>query len=161
MRTVVDDGAVIAHAAIPGGITHIVPGGLVTSGRWPFVSGSNVATWIFLSTMVPGAAPDWVPTPAIPEPPKEHNRWLLVPAQHQGFSIEMAGLAARENAQRAVDRLFSIRGAHGLLEWGDFERYYRDVRMGTLHAVTAPDLVRELVGKHLFGVPSGETLRWG
>jgi alkylation response protein AidB-like acyl-CoA dehydrogenase len=48
--------------------------------------------------------------------------------------MEMAGLVARENAQTAVDRLFAVRGAHGLYESGNFERYYRDVRMGTLHA---------------------------
>ncbi len=75
--------------------------------------------------------------------------------------IEMAGLVARENAQRAVDRLFSIRGAHGLFETGNFERYYRDVRMSTLHAVSTPDLVREQVLAHLFGVPSDSVPRWG
>lgn len=75
--------------------------------------------------------------------------------------MEMASLVARENAQKAVDRLFSIRGAHGLLETGNFERYYRDVRMGTLHAVVAPDRIREQVGKHLFGVPSDQSPRWG
>jgi alkylation response protein AidB-like acyl-CoA dehydrogenase len=75
--------------------------------------------------------------------------------------IEMAALVARENAQRAVDRLFSIRGAHGLFESGNFERYYRDVRIGTLHAASTPDLVRELVGKHMFGVPADVRPRWG
>ena len=74
--------------------------------------------------------------------------------------IEMAGLVARENAQKAVDRLFAVRGAHGLYETGNFERYYRDVRMGTLHAVSAPDKVREEVGKHLFGIPLDVQLRW-
>jgi len=74
--------------------------------------------------------------------------------------MDMAGLVARENAQRAVDRLFSVRGAHGLFETGTFERYYRDVRMGTLHAVTAPDLVREEVGKHIFGIPLDVQPRW-
>ena len=67
--------------------------------------------------------------------------------------MEMAGLVARENAQKAVDRLFAVRSAHGLFESGNFERYYRCVRMGTLHAVNAPDLMREQVGKHLFGIP--------
>ena len=74
--------------------------------------------------------------------------------------MEMAGLVARENAQKAVDRLFSVRGAHGLFETEMFERYYRDVRMGTLHAVTAPDLVREEVGKHIFGIPLDVQPRW-
>lgn len=73
---------------------------------------------------------------------------------------QMATLVARENAQRAVERLFSIRGAHGLYEAHDFERYYRDVRIGTLHASTAPDLVRELIGKHLFGIPADVQPRW-
>ncbi len=75
--------------------------------------------------------------------------------------IEMAALVARENAQMAVDRLFSIRGAHGLFETANFERYYRDVRIGTLHAASTPDGIRELVGKHLFGVPPDVQPRWG
>ena len=74
--------------------------------------------------------------------------------------MEMAGLVARENAQKAVDRLFGIRGAHGLFESDNFERYYRDVRTGTLHAVSAPDLVREEIGKHIFGIPSDVQPRW-
>lgn len=51
----------------------------------------------------------------------------------------MAGLVATQNAQKAVDRLFGIRRAYGLLEKDDFERYYRDVRMGTLVANQTPD----------------------
>ncbi len=74
--------------------------------------------------------------------------------------MEMAGLVARENSQKAVDRLFAIRGATGLFETGNFERYYRDVRMGTLHAVSTPDLVREEVGKHIFGIPLDTQPRW-
>ena len=74
--------------------------------------------------------------------------------------VEMAGLVARENAQNSVDRLFAVRGAHGLYETDNFERYYRDVRMGTLHAVSAPDLVREQLGKHLFDIPLDVEPRW-
>ncbi len=74
--------------------------------------------------------------------------------------MEMAGLVARENSQKAVDRLFAIRGATGLFETGNFERYYRDVRMGTLHAVSTLDLVREEVGKHIFGIPLDVQPRW-
>ena len=74
--------------------------------------------------------------------------------------MEMAGLVAGENAQKAVARLFSVRGAHGLFESGTFERYYRDVRMGSLHAVTAPELVREEVGKYIFGIPLDVQPRW-
>jgi alkylation response protein AidB-like acyl-CoA dehydrogenase len=74
--------------------------------------------------------------------------------------MEMAGLVARENSQKAVDRLFAIREATGLFETGNFERYYRDVRMGTLHATSTPDLVREEVGKHIFGIPLNVQPRW-
>jgi len=74
--------------------------------------------------------------------------------------MEMAGLVDRENAQKAIDRLFGARGAHGLFENDNFERYYRDVRMGTLHAVSTPDLVREEVGKHIFGIQLGTQPRW-
>ena len=76
-------------------------------------------------------------------------------------SLHMASVVARENAQRAVERLFSVRGAHGLYQTGNFERYYRDVRAGTLMAGAAPDLERELVGKHLFGIPPDVKPRWG
>ena len=75
--------------------------------------------------------------------------------------LSMAGLVATQNAQKAVDRLFGIRGAHGLFETDDFERYYRDVRMGTLVANQTPDLVREWLGKHLFGIPADIQPRWG
>ncbi len=295
IKDVVQNGALISHAAIPGGETRLAPGGFVMSGRWPFVSGSNLSTWMFLSTMVPGPPPGWNGA----EPPGEHNRWMVMPTSQTGLTIEhtwmamaargsltndvlldqvfvaedmapvsdrpaphepwlpdgpaalkvptkarvwmaammlgvgqaaldetiefaktrsmtlggasrssmpgnqfavadaamaiesgraflvqesraimakatagedfipddaarmeMAGLVARENAQRAVDRLFSIRGAHGLFESGNFERYYRDVRIGTLHAVSTPDLVREEVGKHLFGIPLEVQPRW-
>ena len=77
------------------------------------------------------------------------------------MQLRMADLLARENAQKAVDRLFSIRGAHGLYESARFERYYRDVRIGTLPAWVAPDLVREEAGKHLFGIPADVKPRWG
>ncbi|MDA0263962.1 MAG: acyl-CoA dehydrogenase family protein [Chloroflexi bacterium] len=304
IQDVVDNGALISHAAIPGGETKPAPGGFVASGRWPFVSGSHLSTWMFLSTMVPGPPPNQPggqpSSQSGGEPPQAHNRWLVMPSSQDGLTIdptwmamaargsmtndvlldqvfvpedmapvglrpaphepwlpngpaalkvptkarvwmsgmmlgvaqaalddtiefgrsrgmtlggarrgsmpgnqfavadaamliesgraflvqevraitakaiagqefvpndaarmEMAGLVARENAQKAVDRLFAVRGTHGLLESGNFERYYRDVRMGTLHAVSAPDLVREEVGKHLFGIPLNAQPRWG
>ena len=75
--------------------------------------------------------------------------------------IEMAAGGSGERVGGGIDRLFSIRGAHGLLETGNIERYYRDVRIGTLHAASTPAGVRELVGKHLFGVPADVQPRWG
>ena len=295
IKDVVENGSLISHAAIPGGDTKSAPGGFLASGRWPFVSGSSVSTWMFLSTMVPGPPPNWQGTDASPA----YNRWLIMPTTQPGLTIdetwlamagrgtmthdvvldevlvpenmapvdnrpaghqpwlpngpaalkvptkarvwmsgmmlgvaqaaldetiefgktrsmtlggkprssmpgnqfavadaamaiesgralllqevraitnkaiagedfvpndasrmEMAGLVARENAQKAVDRLFAVRGAHGLFESDNFERYYRDVRMGTLHAVSAPDLVREQVGKHLFDIPLDVQPRW-
>ena len=74
--------------------------------------------------------------------------------------IAMASVVARENAQKAVDRLFSVRGAHGLYETDPFQRYYRDVRFGTLVAPSAPDLMREQIGKHLFDIPADVQPRW-
>ena len=75
--------------------------------------------------------------------------------------LSMAGLVATQNSQLAVDRLFAVRGAHGLYESAEFERYYRDVRMGTLVANQTPDLVREWLGKHLFGISADVKSRWG
>jgi len=60
-----------------------------------------------------------------------------------------------------VDGLFAVSGVHGLFENDDLERYYRDVRMGTLVANQTPDLVREWLGKHLFGIPADVWPRWG
>ena len=48
--------------------------------------------------------------------------------------MSMDSLVANENAQQAVDGLFAVSGAHGPFENDDLERYYRDVRMGTLVA---------------------------
>ena len=282
LKDVVESGSLISHAAIPGGDTKPAPGGFVATGRWPFVSGSNISTWMFLSTMVDGdnrwmlvptsqpgltieetwlsmsargsmtndvlldqvfVAEDMAPVAVLPA---AHESWLpngpvalKVPTKARVWMsammlgvaqtaldetiefgktrsmtlgggtrgsmpgnqfavadaamwvesgraflvqearsitnkaiagedfvpmdasrMEMAGLVARENAQKAVDRLFGVRGAHGLYERDNFERYYRDVRMGTLHAVSTPDLVREEVGKHLFGVPLNTQPRW-
>ena len=282
LKDVVERGSLISHAAIPGGDTKPAPGGFVATGRWPFVSGSNISTWMFLSTMVDGdnrwmlvptsqpgltieetwlsmsargsmtndvlldqvfVAEDMAPVAVLPA---AHESWLpngpvalKVPTKARVWMsammlgvaqtaldetiefgktrsmtlgggtrgsmpgnqfavadaamwvesgraflvqearsitnkaiagedfvpmdasrMEMAGLVARENAQKAVDRLFGVRGAHGLYERDNFERYYRDVRMGTLHAVSTPDLVREEVGKHLFGVPLNTQPRW-
>jgi alkylation response protein AidB-like acyl-CoA dehydrogenase len=283
LRDVAKNGSLISHAAIPGGETKPAPGGFVSSGRWPFVSGSNISTWMFLSTMV-GADNRWMLMPTSQEGLTIEDTWMSMsargsmtndvlldgvfvaeenapvsyrPAPHESWlpngpaalkvptkarvwmsammlgvaqaaldetiefgkarsmtlggasrgsmpgnqfavadaamavesgrafllqesrsitakalsgepftpqdatRMEMAGLVARENAQKAVDRLFGVRGAHGLFESDNFERYYRDVRMGTLHAVSAPDLVREEVGKHIFGIPSDVQPRWG
>jgi len=300
LRTVVEDGKIIAHSAIPTGTTVAAPGGYLANGRWPFVSGSHWAGWYLFSTMVPGPPPGWEKTDAAPEPPKSHNRWLVVhpskervridetweamalrasmshdvlmedvfvpedrapldnrPPSHvpwvadappalrvpsrspfwmasimlgiaqaalddtlesaktstmalggqakirmpgnqfavadaamaiesgraflhqevrlllnkarsgeefvpgDAVRMSMAGLVARENAQKAVDRLFAIRGATGLFEANNFERHYRDVRAGTLHAVSTPDVVRENTDKYLFGVPADTQPRWG
>ncbi len=282
LKDVVERGSLISHAAIPGGDTKPAPGGFIATGRWPFVSGSNISTWMFLSTMVDGdnrwmlvptsqpgltieetwlsmsargsmtndvlldqvfVAEDMAPVAVLPA---AHESWLpngpvalKVPTKARVWMsammlgvaqtaldetiefgktrsmtlgggtrgsmpgnqfavadaamwvesgrafliqearsitnkaiagedfvpmdasrMEMAGLVARENAQKAVDRLFGVRGAHGLYERDNFERHYRDVRMGTLHAVSTPDLVREEVGKHLFGVPLDTQPRW-
>ena len=64
----------------------------------------------------------------------------------------MAGNLARENAQSAVERLFKIRGANGLYETKSFERYYRDVRIGTLPSPSNPDMIRERIGRFMFGI---------
>lgn len=75
--------------------------------------------------------------------------------------MAMADLTARLHARRAVDQLFDVRGAHGLYEDHDFERYYRDVRVSTLHAFLAPDMLREQIGKFLLGIPPDADPRWG
>ena len=75
--------------------------------------------------------------------------------------LTMAGLVGTQNAQTAADRLFSIRGAHGLYKKDGFQRHYRDLRMGTLVANQTPDLVREWIGQHLFGIPLDIKPRWG
>ena len=282
IKDVVENGALISHAAISGGDTNPAPGGFVASGRRLFVSGSTISTWIFLSTMVEGRnrwmlvptsqpgltieetwlsmsvrgsmtndvfldqvfvagdmAPEinhpalhepWLPNgPAALKAPTKARVWMAamtlgiaqaaledsieyakgrsmalggndktsMPGNQFAVAdaamdiesgsaflvqearaitakaiagqefvpddaarMEMVGLAARENSQKAVDRLFAIRGATGLFETGNFERYYRDVRMGTLHATSTPDLVREEVGKHIFGIPLNVQPRW-
>ena len=66
----------------------------------------------------------------------------------------MDSLVANENAQKAVDGLFAVSGVHGLFENDDLERYYRDVRIGTLVANQTPDLVREWLGCLLYTSPS-------
>ena len=55
--------------------------------------------------------------------------------------MAMGGLVAGVNAQNVDGVPFASRGANGLFEEGNFESYYRDVRIGTLHAVSTPDVV--------------------
>lgn len=81
--------------------------------------------------------------------------------RRDGIRMRMAGHMARQNSQKAVEGLWVIRGAHGLYEDETFERYYRDVRIGTLPAPSAPDRVREQVGKFLFDIPENVEPRWG
>ena len=292
VQAMVEEGAALAQGIIPAGTTRAVPSGFVCTGRWPFVSFSNRARWVFLRTRVPGPPPGWQPADGVLEPPGSHIRELVVPIDCPGLHIEptwqamsvrasmsndvvldevfipeeqtivswsppsgapwnpmapvalrtparisvngpsmalgiaqaalretidyakagtmslggqprssmlanqfavadasiliessrafmhqeiqgmmskveagepctesdqirwrMASVAARENAQKVVNELFAIRGAHGLYESANFERYYRDVRMSTLVAVYAPNLVQEQIGKHLFDIP--------
>ena len=75
--------------------------------------------------------------------------------------MSMDSLVANQNAQQAVDGLFAVSGAHGPFENDDLERYYRDVRMETLVAGQTPDLVREWLCNHLFGIPADVWPRWG
>lgn len=302
-EAIVKEGALLSHAIVPSGTTSPAPGGYISSGSWPFVSGSMRARWAFLGTMVPGPPPGWTPTDGI-TPPVSHVRRLIVDVDSPGVRIEptwqamslrasmshdivlnevfvreelalespnqgplelmvpdsagvlrlpaggpiiggapssamllgiaqaalqetieyakagsmtiggnrrtsmpgnqfavadaalwieagraflhqqaraimrradsgepftpedlagiaMATVVARENSQQAVDRLFSVRGAHGLYENDPFQRYYRDVRFGTLVAGATPDLTREQVGKYLFGIPEDVQPRWG
>lgn len=81
--------------------------------------------------------------------------------RRDGIRMRMAGHMARQNSQKAVEGLWVVRGAHGLYESEAFERYYRDVRIGTLPAPSAPDRVREQVGKYLFDIPENVEPRWG
>jgi len=101
IQDVVQNGALISHAAIPGGKTEPAPGGFVASGRWPFVSGSNISTWNFLNTMVQGPPPDWNGS----EPPKEHNRWMLLPTAQPGLTIEDTWLAMSVRGSMSNDVL--------------------------------------------------------
>ena len=301
-EAVVAEGALFSHAIVPSGTTSAAPGGYVSTGSWPFVSGSNRARWAFLATLVPGAPHGWTPIDGA-EPPASHLRKLIVKLDSPGVRIEptwqamslrasmshdvvldevfvpeefalevtpqgpleimapdvprilrlpvatpihggapcaamllgisqsalretieyakagpmtlggnqrtsmpgnqfavadaamwieagrallhqkaravmsraeadepftaqdvaemaMANVVACENAQKAVDRLFSVRGAHGLYESDPFQRHYRDARFGTLVAGSAPDLMREQVGKYLFGIPEDVQPRW-
>ena len=102
-RDVVDNGSLISHAAIPGGETKSAPGGFVASGRWPFVSGSNLSTWMFLSTMVQGPPPNWTGS----APPQGHNRWLMMPTSQPGLTIEPTWLAMAARGSLTNDVLLN------------------------------------------------------
>lgn len=108
MKDVAENGAIIAHAAVPGGTTRASEGGFITGGRWPFVSGSNVASWIVLSTMVPGPAPDWQAPAGTAgngtiSPPASHNRWMLLPADNPSLRIEKTWQAMSLRASMSND----------------------------------------------------------
>lgn len=105
---VTQNGMVVAHAAVPGGTTKAVDGGFVMEGRWPFVSGVNVAGSILLSTMVPGPAPGWQPPAGgagkgVADPPASHNRWMLVSPDDPGLRIEETWRAMSLRASTSND----------------------------------------------------------
>ena len=97
IRDVVENGALISHAAIPGGDTKRSSGGFIASGRWPFVSGSDLSTWMFLSTMV-----------------EDENRFMIIPTSQPGLTIEPTwqAMAARGSMTNDVllDKVFVPEG---------------------------------------------------
>ncbi len=88
LKAIVEEGAILAHAQAPSGTTVAAADGFVASGRWPFVSFSNYAKWVFLSTMVEGPPPRWQPTSEVSAPPPAHNRWLWLSMDEPGLKIE-------------------------------------------------------------------------
>ena len=69
----------------------------------------------------------------------------------QHFSMQ----TAIDVVNKAVDML----GGAGLSRGMPLERYYRDVRAGPIHPVSAYDGL-EIIGKHAFGIPRDSVPRW-
>jgi acyl-CoA dehydrogenase len=57
-----------------------------------------------------------------------------------------------KTAQDVVNKAMDMVGGAGLAKGRPLERYYRDVRAGTMHPIGGFDAL-ELIGKHAFGLP--------
>lgn len=73
--------------------------------------------------------------------------------------ISMKHTVTRD-AVKVADLAVETVGGLGVARRGEFERLYRDVRMGPIHP-TNPALTRELVAKMTLGIELDEPPRWG
>ena len=103
VKAMVEEGAVLAQGIIPAGTTRAVPSGYVCTGRWPFVSFSSRARWVFLRTRVPGPPPSWEPAGGSSEPPESHIRELVLPFDTPGVHIEPTWQAMSLRASMSND----------------------------------------------------------
>jgi len=67
---------------------------------------------------------------------------------------------AVEGAWRIIDRALDLAGGFGIFRRGEFERLFRDARLGRIHPANSA-LTHELVAKTLLGISPDETPRWG
>jgi alkylation response protein AidB-like acyl-CoA dehydrogenase len=71
-----DPDVVTANSTRASGQAHVVDGGYRVSGRWSFVSGCELATWMVLLCIVHEAGEPRISPAGVPE-----NRFMLVPAR--------------------------------------------------------------------------------
>ncbi|MEC8959202.1 MAG: acyl-CoA dehydrogenase family protein, partial [Chloroflexota bacterium] len=71
-----------------------------------------------------------------------------------GTLMEAVGMQyfCMKTAQDVVNKAMDMVGGAGLAKGRPLERYYRDVRAGTMHPLGGFDAL-ELIGKHAFGLP--------
>ncbi|MGH7634390.1 MAG: acyl-CoA dehydrogenase family protein [Gemmatimonadaceae bacterium] len=67
---------------------------------------------------------------------------------------------AVEGAWRVIDRALDLAGGSGIFRRAEFERLFRDARLGRIHPANSA-LTHELVAKTLLGISPDETPRWG
>jgi alkylation response protein AidB-like acyl-CoA dehydrogenase len=117
---VVADGPFIAHATVPAGDPTPVEGGYRLSGRWPFISGSLLARWAILSTMVAG--PDGQP----------ENRWMTVRLDDPAVRVEETWEAMSVRASMSHDVVVEDAFVPGRLDDGRAlpARLHQAVRAG-------------------------------
>ena len=76
------------------------------------------------------------------------------------LKIVSAKYRAVEGSWRVVDQALDVIGGFGIFKKGDFERLFRDARLGRLHPANSL-LTREFVAKTVLGVDFDEKPRWG
>jgi alkylation response protein AidB-like acyl-CoA dehydrogenase len=74
--------------------------------------------------------------------------------------IVAAKYRAVEGAWRVVDLAFELAGGYGIFQKAEYERLFRDARLGRIHPTNAL-LTREFVAKTTLGINPDEQPRWG
>jgi alkylation response protein AidB-like acyl-CoA dehydrogenase len=84
----------------------------------------------------------------------ERLRMRLPGGENDAMAIRRNFTLASRLAMRAVDRLFEISGARGIMEDNPMQRWWRDVHAAANHVAWGVDNAYAMAGAHILGIPT-------